>query len=68
LGIAEATRDRASYNGLRQVEHPVVGRLRLDSSHLRLAAGPTLTLVLHTPVGPDDAARLRRLTPPDAPD
>jgi hypothetical protein len=48
-------------NGVRQVDHPVVGRLELDSAHLRVAADPALTLVLHTPVGPDDAARLRQM-------
>jgi transcriptional regulator with XRE-family HTH domain len=48
-------------NGLREVDHPVAGRLHLDSAHLRLVADPTLTLVLHTPVGPDDATRLRQM-------
>lgn len=51
-------------NGLRQVDHPVVGRLDLDSAHLRVAEDPALTLVLHTPVGPEDAARLRQLVAP----
>jgi hypothetical protein len=50
--------------GLRQVDHPAVGRLQLDSAHLLVAADPTLTLVLHTPVGPEDAARLRQMVPP----
>jgi hypothetical protein len=48
-------------SGLRRFRHPVAGHLELDSVHLQVETHPGLTLVLHTPVSSEDAARLRDL-------
>ncbi|NUT48568.1 MAG: helix-turn-helix domain-containing protein [Saccharothrix sp.] len=44
-----------------RLDHPRVGRIDLDLLHLRLVEHPTLTVVLQTPVGPVDSARLADL-------
>ncbi|TQM79833.1 helix-turn-helix protein [Saccharothrix saharensis] len=44
-----------------RLDHPGVGRIDLDLLHLRLVEHPTLTVVLQTPVGPVDSARIATL-------
>ncbi|OKK17719.1 DNA-binding protein [Streptomyces sp. CB00455] len=51
---------------LKQMQHPVVGALHVESTQLRVPARPDLSIVLHTPVpGTDTAAKLEWLTSPE---
>ncbi|MFF0728028.1 helix-turn-helix transcriptional regulator [Streptomyces sp. NPDC004134] len=50
----------------KEVDHPLVGPLFLESTHLQLPARPDLTIVLHNAAeGTETAAKLRRLTGPE---
>ncbi|WP_374192494.1 hypothetical protein [Streptomyces sp. MBT98] len=50
----------------KEVEHPLVGRLSLEATQLRVPARPDLVIVLHTPL-PDTGceARLQWLASPE---
>lgn len=50
----------------KELEHPVVGTLFVESTQLRVPARPDLSIVLHTPVpSTDTAERLEWLTSPE---
>lgn len=50
----------------KQVRHPVVGALHVESTQLRVPARPDLSIVLHTPLpGTDTAEKLEWLTSPE---
>ncbi|MFD3803019.1 helix-turn-helix transcriptional regulator [Streptomyces sp. NPDC058611] len=50
----------------KEMEHPVVGTLHVESTQLRVPARPDLSIVLHTPLpGTDTAAKLEWLTSPE---
>lgn len=50
----------------KEVEHPMVGALHLESTQLKVPARPDLTIVLHTPLGEGDtAAKLEWLVSPE---
>jgi transcriptional regulator with XRE-family HTH domain len=49
----------------KELDHPVAGLLRLESSAMRMPARPDLTIVLHTPLDEDTAARLEWLVSPE---
>lgn len=50
----------------KEIEHPVVGILAVESTQLRVPARPDLTVVLHTPLpGTGTAERLEWLTSPE---
>lgn len=49
----------------KQMDHPVVGRLYVESTQLRVPARPDLAIVLHTPLpGTETAEKLEWLTSP----
>ncbi|WP_237293399.1 MULTISPECIES: helix-turn-helix transcriptional regulator [Streptomyces] len=50
----------------KQMEHPVVGTLHVESTQLRVPARPDLAIVLHTPLpGTETAEKLEWLTSPE---
>lgn len=50
----------------KEMEHPVVGTLHVESTQLRVPARPDLSIVLHAPLpGTDTAAKLEWLTSPE---
>ncbi|MER6995069.1 helix-turn-helix transcriptional regulator [Streptomyces sp. NPDC000410] len=50
----------------KELEHPLVGTLCLESTQLKLPARPDLTIVLHTPLAEQDtAAKLEWLASPE---
>lgn len=50
----------------KQLRHPVVGALHVESTQLRVPARPDLSIVLHTPLpGTDTAEKLEWLTSPE---
>ncbi|MFV0129976.1 helix-turn-helix transcriptional regulator [Streptomyces sp. HMX112] len=50
----------------KELEHPLVGTLHLESTQLRVPARPDLTIVLHTPLPEaDTAAKLQWLASPE---
>ncbi|MFD7557193.1 helix-turn-helix transcriptional regulator [Streptomyces sp. NPDC059835] len=50
----------------KQLEHPLVGTLSVESTQLRVPARPDLAIVLHNPLpGTDTAAKLEWLTSPE---
>ncbi|WP_181361930.1 helix-turn-helix transcriptional regulator [Streptomyces sp. MA5143a] len=49
----------------KELDHPVAGLLHLESSAMRMPARPDLTIVLHTPLDEDTAARLEWLVSPE---
>jgi len=52
---------------VKALNHPLVGDLYFESSQLKMAQRPDLTLVLHNPVaGTDTAAKLEHLATPEA--
>jgi transcriptional regulator with XRE-family HTH domain len=48
----------------KEITHPVVGALFFESTQLRLPARPDLTVVTHTPLGSETAAKLEWLATP----
>lgn len=51
----------------KQLEHPAVGTLYVESTQLRVPARPDLAIVLHTPLpGTETAEKLEWLTSPEA--
>jgi transcriptional regulator with XRE-family HTH domain len=50
----------------KEMEHPLVGTLHVESTQLRVPARPDLSIVLHTPMpGTDTAEKLEWLTSPE---
>ncbi|MBB4892535.1 transcriptional regulator with XRE-family HTH domain [Streptomyces olivoverticillatus] len=51
---------------VKEMQHPLVGTLAFESTHLRVPARPDLTIVMHNPVGDTDtAAKVEWLTSPE---
>lgn len=50
----------------KEIEHPLVGVLHVESTQLRVPARPDLTIIMHTPLPQGDtAAKLEWLVSPE---
>lgn len=50
----------------KEVDHPAVGAMHFESTHLNIPARPDLTIVLHNPIaGTGTEQRLQRLATPE---